>query len=140
MQEQNANNTNDSQFVFRLNLIKGSKGWEIPEFAEVLNVTKAVAANYLSGRTAMKANQIKTLAEAADINPNWLLTGEGQMQNLQTEKQSRPISPFRLAEAGLRTNVNFRVHIHNLLAPIINEMKPGVYEVYEVSGNSMSPT
>lgn len=91
MQEQNANTANKLQFIIRLNLIKNAKGWEIPDFAEAIGATIPKMANYLTGKTDLPIEYLAILSEKHGIDVGWLVTGVGQMYNLQSTTHSEPL-------------------------------------------------
>lgn len=95
MQEKIVKSANKSQFLIRLNLIKGAKGWEIGDFARAIGVTNSVAANYLTGRTQIPGESLYSLVHGHQINVHWLLTGEGEMYNIQQVKEGAGLALLR---------------------------------------------
>lgn len=138
MQEQNVNNANKSQIVIRLNLIKGAKGWEIPDFARAIGVSNNKAANYLSGRTPLPSKYLPILSDVHDIDTNWLLTGEGYMYKLQS--LSEPGINYGYAKAGHSSVSQPFSEKLSLFSGIVTNLPEAELQIFIVEGSSMERT
>ena len=62
----------------RLKLIQKKSGKTLPEFAKSLGVSRDSLINYQQNRTSPDSRLLSTLCELYQVNPTWLLLGEGK--------------------------------------------------------------
>lgn len=131
----------DDKFMERLGILKVRYDLTYNKLASVLGVSDDVAGNYLSGRTKMPMDKVIQLSAALRIDANWLLRGEG-ISPIEDLIVAEPIPPYtiRKSRAGRSVASNFRVHLRNLLAAIVEELPEARYDIFEVEGSSMENT
>ena len=80
---------NNNEFADRLttciDLVGGKRA-----MATSALISEAQLFRYVSGETALTADRLIDIAKAAQVNPSWLLTGEGEMSTLVSVER-RPI-------------------------------------------------
>jgi len=106
--------TNGSEFAKgfgeRLREIKDRSGLDIVTFAEKLGVSKAAISNYLHGRRIPDAFFVYKVCRNFQINPDWLLFGEGapERKKKKTELEVYEFIPL-LSEIAFFENSDFRI-------------------------------
>ena len=88
----------------RLERIIDSNSKSLTDFANKYGYNKSTLHNYIKGRD-MDSKFIISLKENLNVNPTWLLTGEGEMF------LNPPLSPF--AKGGNRNKPDFEVFLLN---------------------------
>lgn len=118
------------------------------EFARMLNVEQNVVANWL-GRGFGELIVNKIISVFPDINPTWLLTGEGAMLKSDKNKveEAREIDPdymdvelvSKYAYAGYMSGYGDAEYIEMLpkIKVITDRTVHGNYKCFEVKGDSM---
>lgn len=115
------------------------------KFAELLECSQAKVSDYESGKLSVSNADLSIIANAYNVNLNWLLTGTGSMfQELQ------PIDPSILSKtirlpivgeiaAGQPCEVYLDEPLGHIDLPIGFLHYPPPYMVFRVAGKSMEP-
>ena len=71
----------------RITCLIKAKGLSQRKFGETIGVSSGALSQICTGRTSPSASTVKSICLSYNINRNWLLTGEGEMFNAQSEAE-----------------------------------------------------
>ena len=76
----------------RIKLIWKKSGKSLPEFANILGVSRHSLINYQKNRTYPDSRFLSTLSKLCGVNPTWLLLGEGEPFGQEVEPLIAPMA------------------------------------------------
>ncbi|MDH3002285.1 helix-turn-helix domain-containing protein [Pasteurella multocida] len=91
----------------RLKLVCEQKNWKIKEFAELTGLPYRTMQGYIGGEREPNAEGMTALAKVG-INLNWLVSGEGEMfqsesqKNVMSEQETKLIADYRTMPENLK--------------------------------------
>jgi transcriptional regulator with XRE-family HTH domain len=91
-------NTKQTPIGSRLREVREAIGKSQAGFANCLGVSLRAYSNYENGKTQPDAILLQTMCAEFDINPAWLLLGEGPMRRSESEGVKQPTQPAPQAE------------------------------------------
>jgi len=65
----------------RIKDFRSKKGYKVKELADIIGVSQGTLSDIENGKTRPSADTIAALVRNTDINPSWLLTGEGRIES-----------------------------------------------------------
>lgn len=71
----------------RIKSVRKNAGMTQEKFGEMIGVGKMAVTYYEGGKRTPPPSTIKLISEKFHINETWLLTGEGEMQDVETHEQ-----------------------------------------------------
>lgn len=134
----------EQSVIQRVKDVIASKDLSPRSFAERINFNYSTLNNYLTGRrTNINVDLVKSIVSSYDdINPDWLLTGSGEMyadRPSTTENTDAQLVPLLPVAAQGGTLNDFVVSVKaSECEKIISPIK-GVDYAMSISGDSMSP-
>lgn len=145
----------ESRVIERLNIYLAEKNYTINRFANLVSINPGNFHKMLSGKQTITEKSINKIIEKSDINRDWLLTGEGDMLNndSETTKTDQFVTPYpKQSDYRMVPLINIDsvggIHSGNIISPdeqyIIKmmpftEAREGDVAIIQ-SGNSMYPT
>lgn len=125
------------------------KGISVRNFEQKISVSNGLIARFLAKNTSIQSEVVSKICDIfQDLNPNWLLTGKGEMilteenvptRNKETKIKTLPLIPFD-ALAGIPSIDNIGVSFAECEQYAIPEfIARGVDFLIRVSGSSMYP-
>ncbi|HED4419939.1 TPA: helix-turn-helix transcriptional regulator [Pasteurella multocida] len=91
----------------RLKLVCEQKNWKIKEFAELTGLPYRTMQGYIGGEREPNAEGMTALAKVG-VNLNWLVSGEGEMfqsesqKNVMSEQETKLIADYRTMPENLK--------------------------------------
>ena len=135
----------------RLSTYIAFKGLTFKDFERICNLSNGTAARL---RDTTRRSTFVRIANACDLNIDWLLTGEGEMLNLNTERNEAPATevhePTRAASERVVPLIPTPALANSLAeymgqgirrtdCPMIQSPVPGAEFAITISGDSMEP-
>lgn len=108
-----------------------AKGLSVRQFEISIGASNGLIGNAIKKGTDIQSKWISIIIETYNINPNWLLTGEGEMLKSSYSKSDKPHTAF-VSEHIKKYNHKGDVAIETVRVPLYNiEAVAGVVEVFE---------
>ncbi|HPF07933.1 MAG TPA: helix-turn-helix transcriptional regulator, partial [Spirochaetota bacterium] len=77
----------------RLKILISETGLSQKEFAERINISSSAITQFIKGQSkGLNSDTIQSIISVYNINPTWLLTGEGEMFNTPSDVKDGKVS------------------------------------------------
>lgn len=123
----------------RIRLIMEDAHLSPSEFADKLHIGRAVISHILNGRNNPSLDVVtRILSNMKNINPTWLLTGEGNMFNSEIGENTSPYHPADLFSSVPSNDLFSQPAVNAPDRPNVNEYRKE--NIVEPSANSINST
>lgn len=129
----------------RLKHLRSSISLTQKKFAETLKCSQGKVSDYESGKLSVSNDDLVIIANAYNVNLNWLLTGTGPMfldNSTRTREKALPLITLPVVAdiaAGIGIEADAVEPTEFITLPASYLALPGPYYCFRVSGISMEP-
>ncbi len=133
-----------NEVAARLKALRSTLSVTQNKVAELLKCSQAKVSDYESGKLHISNSDLTTIANAYNVNLNWMLTGEGEMFNLPIVKDGYVKETLHLPilgdiAAGFPAEPTEPEQVDYLNVSTTELTLPPPYYVFTVEGESMLP-
>ena len=106
----------------RLHLARKKRGYTQDSLAEAIGVSRGVIYNLEKGKTVPLVIVLNAVCDTLQINKNWLLRGEGEMEDTGTAAQSARVLA-ELYEVAKELSPDEQLYLLDIVKALQNRLK-----------------